>query len=96
MIKYVINCISNLYDIFLKKGSGHILPLEYAIVDFKNDASWTWYFEYFKKAYGVRQNMCFMLDRNESMWKGNATVYPEFEHYACIWHLSCKCVEEFQ
>ncbi|TMW93592.1 hypothetical protein EJD97_011407 [Solanum chilense] len=34
----------------------------------------------------VRQNMCFMSDRNESIWKGTATVYPESEHYACIWH----------
>ena len=26
-----------------------------------------------------------MLDRNESIWKGTANVYPESEHYACIW-----------
>ncbi|KAH0707537.1 hypothetical protein KY290_012050 [Solanum tuberosum] len=51
---------------------GHILPLAYAIVDSKNDASWTWFFEQFREAYGERENMCFMSDRNESIWKGIA------------------------
>ncbi|XP_049356847.1 uncharacterized protein LOC125821471 [Solanum verrucosum] len=50
----------------------HILPLAYAIVDSKNDASWTWFFEQFREAYGERENMCFMSDRNESIWKGTA------------------------
>ncbi|XP_049400063.1 uncharacterized protein LOC125864192 [Solanum stenotomum] len=51
---------------------GHILPLAYAIVDSENDASWTWFFEQFREAYGERENMCFMSDRNESIWKGTA------------------------
>ncbi|XP_069147055.1 uncharacterized protein [Solanum lycopersicum] len=55
---------------------GHILPLAYVITDFENDASWSWFFEQFKESYGVRQNMCFMSDRNESIWKGTATVIP--------------------
>ncbi|XP_069144597.1 PKS-NRPS hybrid synthetase cheA-like [Solanum lycopersicum] len=74
---------------------GHILPLAYAIVDSENDASWTWFFEQFREAYGVRQNMCFMSDRNESIWKGTANVYPESEHYACIWHLSVNVLKNF-
>ncbi|KAH0743268.1 hypothetical protein KY290_031261 [Solanum tuberosum] len=51
---------------------GHILPLAYAIVDSENDASWTWFFEKFRKAYGERENMCFMSYRNESIWKRTA------------------------
>ncbi|XP_069145606.1 uncharacterized protein [Solanum lycopersicum] len=50
---------------------GRILPLSYAIVDSENDASSTWFFEKFKEAYGVRQNMYFMSDRNENIWKRN-------------------------
>ena len=34
--------------------------------------------------------MCFMSDRNESIWKGTATVFPKSEYYVCIWHLSCN------
>ncbi|KAH0748102.1 hypothetical protein KY290_027334 [Solanum tuberosum] len=52
----------------------HILPLAYAIVDSENDASWTWFFEQFREAYGEREHMCFMSDRNESIWKGTARV----------------------
>ncbi|XP_010327591.2 uncharacterized protein [Solanum lycopersicum] len=59
---------------------GHILPLAYAI---------------FREAYGVRQNMCFMSDRNESIWKGTTNVYPESEHYECIWHLSVNVLKNF-
>ncbi|KAH0734668.1 hypothetical protein KY285_010375, partial [Solanum tuberosum] len=36
---------------------GHILPFAYAIVDSENDASWTWFFEQFREAYGERENM---------------------------------------
>ncbi|XP_069145715.1 uncharacterized protein [Solanum lycopersicum] len=74
---------------------GYILPLAYAIVDSENDASWIWFFEQFREAYGVRQNMCFMSDGNESIWKGTTNVYPESEHYACIWHLSVNVLKNF-
>ncbi|XP_049387280.1 uncharacterized protein LOC125851550 [Solanum stenotomum] len=63
---------------------GHILPLAYDIVDSENDASWTWFFEQFREAYGERENMYFISDRNESIWKGTARVYPGLEHFACI------------
>ena len=53
-------------------------------MDSENDALWSWCFEQFKEVYGVRQNMCYMSNRNESIWKGTATVYPKSEHYACI------------
>ncbi|XP_060187673.1 uncharacterized protein LOC132616919 [Lycium barbarum] len=36
---------------------GSKLPLAYAIVDYENDASWTWFFERFRKAFGERENM---------------------------------------
>nr|AAV31178.1 Putative transposase, identical [Solanum tuberosum] len=74
---------------------GHILPLAYAIVDSENDASWTWFFEQFREVYGERENMCFMSNRNESIWKGTARVYPGLEHFACIWHLCCNVLKNF-
>ncbi|PHU22222.1 Sugar transport protein 12 [Capsicum chinense] len=51
---------------------GHILPLAYAIIDSENDASWSWFFKCFGIAYRERENMCFVSDRNHSIW--NATT----------------------
>ncbi|XP_049397384.1 uncharacterized protein LOC125861562 [Solanum stenotomum] len=34
-----------------------------------------------------RGHMCFVSDRNKSIWNATAIVYPEFRHYACIYHL---------
>ncbi|XP_049368239.1 uncharacterized protein LOC125833135 [Solanum verrucosum] len=31
--------------------------------------------------------MCFVSDRNKSIWNATAVVYPEFRYYACIYHL---------
>ncbi|XP_019230295.1 PREDICTED: uncharacterized protein LOC109211243 [Nicotiana attenuata] len=36
----------------------------YGVIDSENDAAWTWFFEQFKIAYGDRENMCIVSDRN--------------------------------
>ncbi|XP_015165134.1 uncharacterized protein [Solanum tuberosum] len=59
----------------------------YGIVDSENDDSWLWFFENFKNAFGEREDMCFVSDRNKRIWNATAAVYPEFRHYACIYHL---------
>nr|XP_016459395.1 PREDICTED: protein FAR1-RELATED SEQUENCE 5-like [Nicotiana tabacum] len=64
-----------------------ILPLAYAVVDSENDASWKWFFEQFKHAYGERPNMCVVSDRNESILKETSIVYPGMPHYSCMWHI---------
>ncbi|XP_019248749.1 PREDICTED: uncharacterized protein LOC109228015 [Nicotiana attenuata] len=68
-----------------------ILPLAYAVVDSKNDASWKWFFEQFKQAYGERPSMCVVSDRNESIMK--ATGMP---HYSCIWHIWTNIRSKFK
>ncbi|XP_070003300.1 uncharacterized protein LOC142165767 [Nicotiana tabacum] len=65
-------------------ATGTILPLAYAVVDSENDASWKWFFEQFKHAYGERPNMCVVSDRNESILKATSIVYPD---YSCMWHI---------
>ncbi|XP_016566026.1 uncharacterized protein LOC107864221 [Capsicum annuum] len=35
-------------------GAGHIFPLAYGVIDSENDASWMWFFQNLKKAYGER------------------------------------------
>ncbi|XP_075092348.1 uncharacterized protein LOC107768335 [Nicotiana tabacum] len=47
-------------------AAGTILPLAYAVVDSENDASWKWFFEQFKEAYGERPSMCVVSDRHET------------------------------
>ncbi|XP_019239114.1 PREDICTED: uncharacterized protein LOC109219139 [Nicotiana attenuata] len=63
-------------------ATGTILPLAYAVVDFENDASWKWFFEQFKQAYGERPSMCVVSDRNESIMKATSIVYPGMPHYS--------------
>ncbi|XP_019236776.1 PREDICTED: uncharacterized protein LOC109217004 [Nicotiana attenuata] len=55
---------------------GHVLPLAYGVIDSENDAAWSWFFEQFKEAYGERENMCIISDRNESIIKSVSRVYP--------------------
>ncbi|XP_075078416.1 uncharacterized protein LOC142164327 [Nicotiana tabacum] len=77
-------------------GAGHILPLAYGIIDSENDAAWTWFFEQFKIAYGERENMCVVSDRNESIIKSVSRVYPDVPHFACIWHLWNNVYKKFK
>ncbi|XP_059285067.1 uncharacterized protein LOC132038411 [Lycium ferocissimum] len=68
-------------------GAGNILPLAYGVIDSENDKSWTWFFEQFKEAYGLRESMCVVYDSHESIIKAVSNVYPNVPHFACIWHL---------
>ncbi|XP_009608917.1 uncharacterized protein [Nicotiana tomentosiformis] len=76
--------------------TGHILPLAYGIIDSENDAAWSWFFEKFKEAYGERENMCIVSDRNESIIKSVSRVYPAVLHFACIWHLWNNVYKKFK
>ncbi|XP_075083359.1 uncharacterized protein LOC142167102 [Nicotiana tabacum] len=75
---------------------GHIFSLTYGVVDSENDAAWLWFFEKFKVAYGERENMCIVSDRNESIIKSVLRVYPTAPHFACIWHLWNNVYKKFK
>nr|XP_016438930.1 PREDICTED: uncharacterized protein LOC107764859 [Nicotiana tabacum] len=75
---------------------GHILPIAYGVIDSKNDAAWTWFFEQFKIAYGDRENMCIVSGRNESIIKSVSRVYPDVPHFACVWHLWNNVYKKFK
>ncbi|XP_019241880.1 PREDICTED: uncharacterized protein LOC109221902 [Nicotiana attenuata] len=88
-----------IYDFLVevrKMFGRHILPLAYGVIDSENDAAWTWFFEQFKIAYGVRENMCIVSDRNESIIKSVSRVYPDVLHFACIWHLRNNVYKKFK
>ncbi|XP_019264169.1 PREDICTED: uncharacterized protein LOC109241816 [Nicotiana attenuata] len=68
----------------------------YAVVDSENDASWKWFFEQFKQAYGERPSMCVVSDRNESIMKATSIVYPGMPHYSCMWHIWTNIRSKFK
>nr|XP_009788637.1 PREDICTED: uncharacterized protein LOC104236416 [Nicotiana sylvestris] len=68
----------------------------YGVIDSESDAIWTWFFEQFKIAYGGRENMCIVSDRNESIIKYVSRVYPDVPHFACIWHLWNNIYKKFK
>ncbi|XP_075101835.1 uncharacterized protein LOC142177262 [Nicotiana tabacum] len=72
-------------------AAGQILPLAYAIVDSKNDASCEWFVVQFREIYGQREGMCIVSDMHDGIWRANSIVYPEVAHCASRAYI----VEEF-
>ncbi|KAM6545844.1 hypothetical protein CsatB_026580 [Cannabis sativa] len=66
-------------------GEGKSFPLAYGVVDSENDDSWEFFFDKFRKAYGVREDMIIISDRHESIIKAVNTVYPKVPHGACAY-----------
>nr|XP_009764001.1 PREDICTED: uncharacterized protein LOC104215801 [Nicotiana sylvestris] len=77
-------------------AAGTILPLACVVVDSENDASWKWFFEQFKQAYGERPSMCVVSDRNESILKATSIVYPGIPYYSCMWHIWTNIRSKFK
>ncbi|XP_075076807.1 uncharacterized protein LOC142163424 [Nicotiana tabacum] len=77
-------------------AAGTIFPLAYAVVDSENDASWKWFFEQFKEAYGERPSMCVVSDRHESILKATSVVYLGLAHYSCMWHIWTNIRSKFK
>nr|XP_016439273.1 PREDICTED: uncharacterized protein LOC107765171 [Nicotiana tabacum] len=68
-------------------GAGKILPLAYAIIDSENNKSWEWFFVQIKGTFGVREGICIVSDRNESIFNATKVMYPEVPHCICMFHL---------
>ncbi|XP_023634078.1 uncharacterized protein LOC111829361 [Capsella rubella] len=86
---------------FLKNGYGGVLvfasaqdpnrhhyPLAFGVLDGENDASWNWFMKMLKTVIGDSSEIVFMTDRNASLIKAIANVYPQAHHGFCIYHLS--------
>nr|XP_009804402.1 PREDICTED: uncharacterized protein LOC104249631 [Nicotiana sylvestris] len=67
----------------------------YAVVDSENDASWEWFFEMFRQAFGEKERMCIVSDRHASILRGASIVYPEVSHCVCIFHLWNNIKKQF-
>ncbi|XP_022867359.1 uncharacterized protein LOC111387075 [Olea europaea var. sylvestris] len=81
----------------LIRGWGHCSPivvvdgtiyiLAFGIGDNENDASWTWFFENLRKAYGYREGLCFVSNHHNSIKNAIEKVYPGTCHGICSYHL---------
>ncbi|XP_050229196.1 uncharacterized protein LOC126678336 [Mercurialis annua] len=69
-------------------AAGKIFPLAFAVTDSENDVSWNWFFTNIKSVFGVREKMCIISDRHDSIKKAIESVFEgEVQHDICIFHL---------
>ncbi|XP_010436691.1 PREDICTED: uncharacterized protein LOC104720495 [Camelina sativa] len=66
----------------------HHYLVAFGVIDGENDAIWNWFLEMLKTVVGDSSEIVFMTDRNSSLIKAIANVYPLAHHGYCIWHLS--------
>ncbi|XP_016549543.1 uncharacterized protein LOC107849494 [Capsicum annuum] len=65
----------------------HIYPIAFFVVDKKNDASWTFFFEKLKSIAVDGPNLCFISDRHKSIANGITKAYDPAQHGYCMRHL---------
>ncbi|XP_050233201.1 PKS-NRPS hybrid synthetase cheA-like [Mercurialis annua] len=68
-------------------AANKIFPLAFCVVDSENDASWEWFFNKLRETFGVREGMCIISDRHDSISKEIEKVFPEAHHGICTYHL---------
>ncbi|XP_038904299.1 uncharacterized protein LOC120090654 [Benincasa hispida] len=68
-------------------GNSHIVPLVFVIVDYENDASWSWFFRNLKVVFGDSNDHVVVSDDHKSIAKSVSSVYDFAEHELCAFHL---------
>ena len=76
-------------------GDNHLFPLAFGIVDSENDKSWLWFMERVRYAYGVREDLVIISDRNSSIPKAVHRVFPEAKYAVCMQHLWANVKSKF-
>ncbi|XP_022871714.1 uncharacterized protein LOC111390830 [Olea europaea var. sylvestris] len=64
-----------------------IYPFAFDIVDFENDASWTWFFNKLFQVTGMLKVLVFISDHKASVGNAIKIVYLYAHHGCCMWHL---------
>ncbi|KAK6777958.1 hypothetical protein RDI58_024676 [Solanum bulbocastanum] len=65
----------------------HIYPISFCVVDKKNDASWTFFFEKLKEIVIDKPDLCFISDRYKNITNGIVIIYNHAHHGYFMWHL---------
>ena len=68
-------------------GNSNLYPLAFGVVDSENDLSWNWFMRQLKVVIADEQSLAFVSDRNTSLGKAIANLYPQSHHGICIHHL---------
>ncbi|XP_013626696.1 PREDICTED: uncharacterized protein LOC106332748 [Brassica oleracea var. oleracea] len=68
-------------------GNSSLYPLAFRVVDSENDRSWDWFMRQLKVVIADDQSLAFVSDRNTSLAKAIANVYPQSHHEICIHNL---------
>ncbi|XP_050232912.2 uncharacterized protein LOC126681415 [Mercurialis annua] len=78
-------------------AAGKIFPLAFSITDSENDESWNWFFTHIKNVFGVREEMCIISDRHQSIKNAIESVFAgEVQHDICIYHLLKNMKSKFR
>ncbi|XP_062088595.1 uncharacterized protein LOC133795160 [Humulus lupulus] len=69
-------------------GNFHQYPIDWAVVDSENDASWSWFLIKLQELIPDDSDLVFISDINQSIINGVSNIYRKSQHGHCRWHLS--------
>ncbi|XP_013632584.1 PREDICTED: uncharacterized protein LOC106338070 [Brassica oleracea var. oleracea] len=68
-------------------GNSSLYPTAFGVVDSENDLAWNWFVRQLNAVIADEHSLAFVSDRNSSIAKAIANVYPQAHHGICIHHL---------
>ncbi|KAH0743957.1 hypothetical protein KY290_031950 [Solanum tuberosum] len=79
-----------LLSVIAQDMENRVYPIALCVVDKKNDASWTFFFEKLKEIVVDESDLCFISDRHKSIANGIVNVYNHAHHRYCMRYLEFK------
>ncbi|XP_013688880.2 uncharacterized protein LOC106392617 [Brassica napus] len=76
-------------------GNSSLYPIAFGVVDSENDLAWNWFMRQLNMVIADDHSLVFVSDRNSSIAKAIARVYPQAHHGICIHHLLNNVVTYF-
>uniref|UniRef100_A0A803P540 MULE transposase domain-containing protein n=1 Tax=Cannabis sativa TaxID=3483 RepID=A0A803P540_CANSA len=68
-------------------ANNHIFSIGFCIGESEYNASWLWFFQKLRSAFGTRENLVIISDRHMSIANAISTVYADAAHGLCAYHL---------
>ncbi|XP_018460226.1 uncharacterized protein LOC108831162 [Raphanus sativus] len=68
-------------------GNSNLYPIAFGVVDSENDRAWEWFMRQLNVVIDDDESLAFVSDRNTSIAKALAKVYPHSHHGICIHNL---------
>ncbi|XP_018443590.1 uncharacterized protein LOC108815508 [Raphanus sativus] len=76
-------------------GNSNLYPIAFGVVDSENDLAWEWFMRQLNVVIVDEHSLAFVSDRNSSIAKAIARVYPQSHHGICIHHLLNNVVTNY-